>query len=62
MLCSFCKTLEEIPIGIFYDCIHVKSLWETIRTKFQKDIILPLLTPQAAILGLTNKKTTFITL
>ena len=25
-LCSFCKTLEETPMHIFYDCIHVKSL------------------------------------
>ena len=39
---------------IFYDCIHVKSLWEKLQTKFQNDIILSSLTPQAAILGLTN--------
>ena len=54
-LCSFCNTFEETPIDIFYDCIHVKSLWEKLQTKFQKDIILLSLTPQAAILGLTNE-------
>ena len=30
-LCSFYKTLEENPIRIFYDCIHVKSLWEKLQ-------------------------------
>ena len=37
------------------DCIHVKSLWEKLQTKFQIDIILSSLTPQAAILKLTNE-------
>ena len=55
---SFCKALEETPIHIFYDCIRVKSLWERLQTKFQNDIILPSLTPQAAILGLTNEANT----
>ena len=60
-LCSFCKTLEETPIHIFYDCIHVKSLWEKLHTKFQNDTILPSLTPQTVILRLTNEATTLIT-
>ena len=47
------KTLNS-PIHIFYVCIHVKSLWEKLLTKFQNNIILSSLTPQAAILGLTN--------
>ena len=54
-LCSFCKTFEETPIHFFYDCIHIKSLWEKLQTKFQNDINLPSLTPQAAIIGLTNE-------
>ena len=53
-LFSFCKTSEETFINIFYDSIEVKSLWEKLQTKFQ-NIILPSLTPQAAILGLTNE-------
>ena len=54
-LCSFCKIFEETPIHIFYDSIHVKSLWEKLQTKFQIDIILASLTPQAAIPWLTNE-------
>ena len=54
-LCSFCNTPEVTPIHIFYCCIQVKSLWEKLQSKFQNDIILPSLTPQAGTLGLTNK-------
>ena len=53
-LCSFCNAAEETPIHIFFDCVHVKCLWERLRMKFQNDFILPLLTPQTAILGLYN--------
>ena len=55
-LCSLCKNFEETPIHIFYDSIHVKSLWEKLQTKFQNDIILSSLTKQAAILGLNNEE------
>ena len=41
--------------NIFYECIHLKSLWQRLGARFQNDIILPSLTPQAAILGLTNE-------
>ena len=54
-LCLLCKNFEETPIHIFYDSIHVKSLWEKLQTKFQNDIILSSLTKQAAILGLNNE-------
>ena len=54
-LCSFCNAVEETPIHIFFDCIHVKSVWERLRMKFENDFILPSLTPQTAILGLYNK-------
>ena len=47
--------MEETPIHIFYECVHLKSLQERLQRKFQNDIILPSLTPQAAILGLTNE-------
>ena len=53
-LCSAYKSLEETPIDIFYDSIQVRSLWEKLQTKFQ-NIILPSLTPQAPILGLSNE-------
>ena len=54
-LCSFCNTLEETPINIFFDCIYVKCLWERLRMEFQNDFILPSLTPQTVILGLCNE-------
>ena len=54
-LCSFYKTWEETPIHIFYDCIHVKALWEKLQTNFQNDNILPYFTLQASILVLTNE-------
>ena len=54
-LCSFCNTLEETPINIFYDSIQVTFLWGKLQAKFQNDIILTSLTPQAAILGLTKE-------
>ena len=54
-LCSFCNTLEETPIHIFFDCVHVKCLWERLRMKFQNDFVLLSLTHQTAILGLYNE-------
>ena len=54
-LCSFCNTLEETPIRIFFDCVHIKCLWERLRMKFQNNFILPSLTPQTAIRGLYNE-------
>ena len=56
-LCSFCNTLEETPIHIFFDCVFVRSLWERFRIKFQiqNDFILLSLTPQTAIIGLYNE-------
>ena len=50
-LCSFCNTLEET----FFDCIHIKCLWERLQAKFQNGFILPSLTPQTAIFGLYNE-------
>ena len=54
-LCSFCYTIEETPIHIFFDCFHVKCLWEKLWIKFQNDFILLSLTPQTAILWLYNE-------
>ena len=30
VLCLFFKTLEETPMHVFYNCIHVKSLTDSI--------------------------------
>ena len=55
VLCSFCNTLEETPIHIFFDCLHVKCIWERLLVKFQNNFILPSLKPQNASLGLYNE-------
>ena len=54
-LCSFCNAAEDTPVHIFFDCIHVKCLWERLRMKLQNDFILPSLTPHTAILRLYNE-------
>ena len=51
----FLYTVEETPIHIFFDCIHVKCLWKRLRMKFQNDFILPPLTPQTVIRGPYNE-------
>ena len=43
---SSCNTLEETPIHIFFDCIHVKCIWERLQPKCLNDFILPSLTQQ----------------
>ena len=51
----FLITLWKKLLYIFFDCIHVKSVWERLQMKFQNDFILPLLTPKTATLGLHNE-------
>ena len=55
VFCSYCNTLEETPIHIFFECVPVKCLKEKLRTKFQNDFILLSVTPQTSILGLYNE-------
>ena len=59
-LYSFCNTLEETPIHIFFDCVHVKCLWERLRMKFQNDFVLLSLTPQTAFLDCIMKLMTIM--
>ena len=54
-LCSFCNAVEENPVHIFFDCVHVKRLWERLQMKFQNNFIQPSFTLQTAILGLYNE-------
>ena len=51
----FVTLKKKTPIHIFFDCIHVKCLWERLPMKFQNDFILPSFTPQTAVLGLHNE-------
>ena len=51
-LCSFCNLYDKTPLHIFYECDAVECLWADLVQCFQNNLILPTLTPQAAILGI----------
>ena len=53
-LCSFRKLYDETPLYIFYEYDAVKCLWVDLVQCFQNNLILPTLTPQAAIFGILN--------
>ena len=48
-------TLEETPISIFFDCIHIKCNLKRLQRKFQNEFILPSFAPQTTILGLYHE-------
>ena len=53
-LCSFCNLYDETPFHRFYECDCVKFLWSELVQCFQNTLILPILTPQTAILGILD--------
>ena len=50
-LCSFCNLCDETPLYIFCECDCIKFLWSDLVQYFQNSLVLPTLTPQAAIFG-----------
>ena len=48
-LCSFCNSYYETPLHMFYECDAAKCLWADLVQCLQNNLILPTLTPQAAI-------------
>ena len=48
-LCSFCNLYDKTPSHIFYERDAVKCLWVDLVQYFQNKLILPTLTPHAAI-------------
>ena len=48
-LCSFCSLCDETPFHIFYECDSIKCLWSDLVHYFQNSLVLPILSPQAAI-------------
>ena len=50
-LCSFCNKEEETPLHIFSECTYVIYLWQQLATFLKKNLIIPALTPQTALLG-----------
>ena len=53
-VCSFCNLYDETHFHIFHECQLVKSLWSDLVQGFQNSIILPILTPHIAILGILD--------
>ena len=53
-LCSFCG---EALLNLFYECKLIESLWNQLCIFFHEVFIFPLLTPQTAIFGATDKLT-----
>ena len=53
-MCFFCNLYDETPLHIFYECDIVK--WADLVQCFQNDLILPTVTPQAAILGILESE------
>ena len=53
-LCSFYHSYDETIKHIFLECTCVKQLWNHLRLFLMKDISLPILTPQTAILDFIN--------
>ena len=58
-LCSFCNLYDETPLHVFYECNAVKCLWADLVQCFQNNLILPTLTPQAAILGIPESASNY---
>ena len=40
-LCSFCNSVDETPIHLFYSCNQTKSLWSKFQELFNSEILLP---------------------
>ena len=55
LLCPFCKRDEETTLHLFYHCTATRSLWNQTKTYFGEDFGLPILTPQTAIFGFSDK-------
>ena len=53
---KICSLEEETPMHIFYSCNHTQILWERLKCYTQKNLNLPSLTLQSAILGFTNSQ------
>ena len=53
-LCFYCNTIDETLIHLRCECNSTKCLWLQLNWCFHSDLKFPILTPQAAVLGLFN--------
>ena len=49
-LCAFCNLCDETLLLIFYECDSIKCLRSDLVHYFQNSLVLPVPTPQTAIL------------
>ena len=50
-LLSCCKSKDEKPIYLFFECLVTQNLWKQFRSLCRHKLIIPKLTPQSAIFG-----------
>ena len=50
-LFSFCKSKDEKPVYLFFDCLVTQNLWKQFCSLCRHKLIIPNLTPQSAIFG-----------
>ena len=58
-MCFYCNLYKETLLHTFYECDVVKLLWADLVQCFQNNLILPTLTPQAAILGIPESSSNY---
>ena len=54
---SFCESTDETPLHSFYEATQSNRYGTSCACFFHDALILPLLTPQTAIFGITDKFT-----
>jgi len=50
-LCSFCKSEDETPLHLFFECTLTQNLWKQLSSFSRQRLNIPTLTPQSAIFG-----------
>ena len=50
-LFSFCKSKDEKPVYLFFDCLVTQNLWKQFCSLCRHKLIITNLTPQSAIFG-----------
>ena len=55
LLFSFCVLTDETSLHLFYECKSIKLLWNSYAWHFYDVLVLPLLTSQTALVGISNE-------
>ena len=49
--CSFCKSKDETPIHLFFNCIVFQNIWKQLYSPSRHKLIIQNLTRQSSIVG-----------